>query len=197
MTSLTEQFHDAVLRRDVALVAECIRLGADVNTPDPQNGCSPLHEAAQRGPAEIVQQLLEAGANPNHKSTRGHTPLHYACSEPDPVAVRLLLEHGGNPNSSDGRGFTPLHCAAGHGSEEITSLLLAHGANPNTRSTYLGLVALHEAQGEQVILMLVNAGANLEAADDSGQTPLDWALDDDRFEDADVIKRLIVQRNRK
>jgi ankyrin repeat protein len=53
-----------------------------------------LHVAARRGYQEVVEMLLEAGADPNAETHHGETALHLAASRPAeevPFANRILL----------------------------------------------------------------------------------------------------------
>ena len=68
----------------------------------------PLHIAAQNGYLEIVELLLEHGANPNVQDNDGRTPLHYAVENCHVDVARVLLDHGADPTIRDNEGMTPL-----------------------------------------------------------------------------------------
>eukprot|EP00591_Stephanopyxis_turris_P013416 CAMPEP_0195507872 /NCGR_PEP_ID=MMETSP0794_2-20130614/1232_1 /TAXON_ID=515487 /ORGANISM="Stephanopyxis turris, Strain CCMP 815" /LENGTH=851 /DNA_ID=CAMNT_0040634697 /DNA_START=75 /DNA_END=2630 /DNA_ORIENTATION=+ len=61
------------------------------------NGWEAIHEAARGGHVQIVEMLLEAGADVNAKTGGGHTPLFWALKEngENHLCVRLLRERGG------------------------------------------------------------------------------------------------------
>jgi len=61
-------------------VERLLNAAADFNALD-NNGCTPLHTAASSSYCRdmIAKLLLEAGANPNIKSTAGDLPIHTAC----------------------------------------------------------------------------------------------------------------------
>ena len=83
------------------------------------SGRTILHVACAKGETDLVQKLLEAGADPNVTDKSGYTPLsvrtgsggtilHVACEIGDIFLVKKLLEAGADPNVTDEFGFTPL-----------------------------------------------------------------------------------------
>ena len=102
---------------------------ADVN---PQNllGKTPLywllsHDDTKRKSADMVQRLLEHGANPNICTNNHEIPLHEASSQGLLEAARMLLRYGAKLDVKNKEGKTPLQLAK---SDEMTKLLLDHGA---------------------------------------------------------------------
>ena len=124
----------------------------------------------------------------------GTTPLLRAAKAADLPAMRLLLERGADPTLPVTRsGINPLMAAAGVGTSdadttgryktqpqsiEAVQLLLDRKLDINARGTD-GRTALHGAalQGyDDVIKFLVSKGADLDAKDCKGFTPLDMAM---------------------
>ena len=124
----------------------------------------------------------------------GTTPLLRPAKSADLPAMRLLLEHGADPTLTVTRsGINPLMAAAGVGTNdsdtvgryktqpqanEAIQLLLDRKLDINTRGTD-GRTALHGAalQGyDDVVKFLVSKGADLDAKDCRGFTPLDMAM---------------------
>lgn len=58
---------------------------------------TPLHIVARDGIAELVEVLLDAGADINLQSASGEAAMHFACRESHVDVVRLLLERGAYP----------------------------------------------------------------------------------------------------
>ena len=50
----------------------------------------PLHEAARQGHAQIVEMLLEAGADPRRVDANGRTPLDLAAAQGHTAIVERL-----------------------------------------------------------------------------------------------------------
>ena len=94
----------------------------------------PLHYAANFEKFEVVQKLIEYGADIDAVDEDGWTPLGWASrgrTFEDGSVIRLLLERGADVNSrADDDGFTPLHRASAYGAPlEVLRLLLDHGAD--------------------------------------------------------------------
>ncbi|MBK8980234.1 MAG: ankyrin repeat domain-containing protein [Planctomycetes bacterium] len=154
----------------------------DVNRPIAQ--FMPLHVAAQGDEAgphlELYHRLIELGARVDMCSAAaaGDRERIEAMLQADPDAARTTTILGG---------WTPLHDAVRNVRLDVVELLLAHGADPNAisgeidyRSAPLHWVGtdimLDEPELKVATLRrLVEAGANLDALDKFGNTPLDRA----------------------
>lgn len=109
-------------------------------------GMNALHIAAQRGSIDIVEALLDAGADKeagvDYHSWAGYAyqqtyrPLHFAVLGGYIRIVELLLMRGADKEAIIGteasywRGFRPLHMAAFRADTRLVELLLRHGADP-------------------------------------------------------------------
>ena len=89
--------------------------------------CSPLCDAASLHLPQVVQALLDHGANVNPE---GESPLFNALRYKDNTIALLLLAHGANPNVHNALGFTALMGAVGFHDVVLVRALLAKGANP-------------------------------------------------------------------
>ncbi|XP_061565179.1 poly [ADP-ribose] polymerase tankyrase-2-like [Cololabis saira] len=96
---------------------------------------TPLHFAAGFGRKEVVDLLLQKGANVHARDDGGLVSLHNACSFGHAQVVSLLLRCGADANVRDNWNYTPLHEAAIKGKIDVCIVLLQHGAEPNTRNT--------------------------------------------------------------
>ena len=110
----------------------------------------------------------------NQHGNEGLAPLHLAAEAGSTEDLRVLLENGADANlrtrrPCGARVDTALHIAARNGDCAVLKLLLAHGADcgVNTDRT-----ALHDAPDGECILALVEAGADVNATNGEGETPL-------------------------
>lgn len=122
-----------------------------------------LHAAAFHGHWQLCQFLLGQGADANRPlRDTGETPLHAAlCKAGRPVydhVVRVLLAHGADPR-----------CATVAGAETGGFMrdCRTRGETPLHRAAAFG--------SEEVIRLLLAAGASREARDAHGDSPLTWA----------------------
>ncbi|MDE3270206.1 MAG: ankyrin repeat domain-containing protein, partial [Pseudomonadota bacterium] len=136
-----------------------------------KHGHTPLHIA--RG-LEIVSLLLDKGLDVNAVTNSGMTPLHIAMSYNDLAVIELLLASGANPDSKGGRsGMSPLHYAK---SPAAVELILAAGGDVNISSSKHKLRPAHTVSNVDTLKALALNGANLNAQDVNGGTPLDQAV---------------------
>ncbi|MDE5614312.1 MAG: ankyrin repeat domain-containing protein [Treponemataceae bacterium] len=84
-------------RGDVAAVRHCIALGADVNVLLPGFDMTPLMFAAARDEKEIVQVLIQNGADISMRSKRGYYALLYAVILGAKETARILKQAGAKP----------------------------------------------------------------------------------------------------
>jgi ankyrin repeat protein len=170
--------------RHPAALSILLQHGADPNVRDIQDNATPLHFAAAHGNLESVRILLDAGAD-----VHGDGDLHeggvigWAARKDNQAVVALLVERGarhhifsamslgdrglveqlveGDPDCLSRRrsrfecGQTPVHAAF---------------APPD------GLGFLAGEPDYAMLELLIELGADLEATDDRGRTPMDVAL---------------------
>ncbi len=90
----------------------------------------PLHGAARAGHLDVVEILIEHGADVNAAGRgTGKTPLHTAAEGGRLPIVELLIAKGADVNARDNVNARPIHSAAASGHFDVVELLIAHGAS--------------------------------------------------------------------
>lgn len=105
------------------VVAGMIAAGADVNLPGRRDGNAALHLAAWHGRLQLIEPLLQDGAQINLKNDRGYTPLFLAVGAENGAIVELLLDAGADRSIASNTGMTPLALARQNGLDDIVFLL--------------------------------------------------------------------------
>jgi ankyrin repeat protein len=137
------------------------------NPPDAERGVSHM---------DVAKLLLDKGADPNAAYVKtipprqaqgninlsaGATPLYRAVRSIDLAAVQLLVDRGANPSLALKDGSTPLMAAAGLGAPRGGDEEVTEAGDRNDPA--------------DVMKALIAKGANVNAANDAGMTPLHYA----------------------
>lgn len=143
---------------------ELLRVGANVNTPQP-DGTTALHWAVYKVDPDLVAQLLSREADPNAVNQFGSTPLAEAVKIANAPIVSQLLEAGADPDARNQDNQTALMLAAHTGVTEVAELLIQAGADVNAIEQWRGQSALMWAAADnfpEIAELLIEAGANVQ-----------------------------------
>ena len=152
---------------------------------------SALHCAAEAGQCDSIRSLLDSGMDIDLKDGFGRTPLHCATDMRHMLAIELLLGMGADPNVRSNLGTTMIHEAAREGDEPVMRRLLGDVRIDISVTAARGMAALHYATIEShvnIIRMLLDGGAGVDAKDDRGSTALHIAAWNGR---EDVVRLLV------
>ena len=130
-------------------------------------GVTPLTLACQNGNAEMVNLLLDRGADANTSLRGGETVLMTAARTGKVGPVRALLSRGAQVDAKERRGQTALMWAAADGHAQVVELLLAAGADFRRALPDSGFTPWFFAARDgrtEVIRALLQAGANVNEA---------------------------------
>jgi uncharacterized protein len=180
---------DAARSQDQSKVRALLNRKADVNARS-ADGSTALLWAAHWNDVATADLLIRAGANANTSNDFGMTPLSRACTNGSAALVELLLEGGANPNTPIATGETPLMTCAGSGSVDAVRMLIGHGSGVNAKEPSQNQDALMWAAAERhpnVVRLLVEAGADLQAHTKKGFTALHFAAREGDLESARAL----------
>jgi uncharacterized protein len=120
----------------------------------------------------VVGQLLQRGFDPNAHDESGQSALTLAANEGSMRVIETLLQHPQiDVNAPNHAGETPLMLAALRGRINVVQRLLARGA----AIEQAGWGPLHYAAtgpDPQIVRLLIDKGAKIEARSPNGTTPL-------------------------
>ncbi|CAK8693153.1 unnamed protein product [Clavelina lepadiformis] len=139
------------------------------------NGRTPLHFAAIRGNASMLETLLQVAASVNVIDRYGYTPLHYACYEGHEPCVDSILLHDSFVKM-EGYTFSPLHCAVYNDNEACADRLLETlGDEIVNYKDSKGRSPLHACvlnDNTDCAHFLLSHGSDPDSTDSTGQSPL-------------------------
>ena len=148
---------------------------------------SPLLQALYEGRAEDAEQLVADG---------GDLDLFEASAVGDATRLRELLDAGADPNEFAPDGFTPLTLACFFKRPEAARLLLERGADVHlrARNEHIQVLPIHSAAADggsvEIVRMLLDAGADVNATQPGGFRAIDAARQDGNEE----LERLLRER---
>lgn len=139
---------------------------------------SALHIAIEKGQTEPARLLIESGSDINHRTADQLTPLHRA-SKSLPEIAYLLIDKGAAINTVNAEGWTPLDFALYYEHPDVALRLIQKGADISRPYPGIPDVSLlHFAAFKnyaEVVKAMLERGADPQAKDKSGKTPLDIA----------------------
>jgi len=194
--------HLAAEKGNIAVTEILLAAGAPLDIQD-NDGNTPLHSATNKlyhangrtyprpdpnehNPPyyEIIENMVQKGADGNIQNNTDETPLYIAVSHADYTAVKILLKatnleirdprRGSELARSITLGYDSFDFDAPNDNYKlITQLLLDNGANPNTKGEHyppLSVAAIHS--NVDAVKALLNANADPNTADKDRQIPL-------------------------
>ncbi|XP_022100689.1 transient receptor potential cation channel subfamily A member 1 homolog [Acanthaster planci] len=163
-----------------ATISVLLKYGANIRAVDKHEKSS-IYWAAQENEVQALKVLLD---HRKHKAKKllmasdryNNTPLHVAAENGFINVIKILLDHGANLEAKNEEEQTALHLAAQHGRVHTLKELVRQDLTGINDEDENSNTPLHLAASEghaKCVLALIDAGADIEARNQSLWTPLD------------------------
>jgi ankyrin repeat protein len=183
---LSSSLINACMAHDVITAKKLLERGANPNATlhNEPTGVTPLHLAVTHPSPELTKVLLDAGADPK-TPYKGFLPIHTAAAKSTPETLQVLLDIDADSitATTSPDNASALHLASYENKAGNAEFLIQKGANPNhltlsdmTPLHYLALGGAKHFEESQTLKVLITAGANINAQDCEGETPLHTAI---------------------
>jgi ankyrin repeat protein len=165
----------------------CLKAGVDVNMMSQPNShrlqSTALMRASNYSSVEVVQKLLDSGADANLTNEKGMTALMYSVQNPDKNIYKLLLKTS-DVNKENSKGWTALMFAMQWKDIAMANDFLAAGANINhqDKKGQTCLIRRSIAKDVNGIEFFLNSKAEVNRQDNDGWTALMYATKTSRFD---------------
>lgn len=137
LTNIDEELLGLAKIGDAHGIRNALRMGANINAADDDEGETALMIAARHGHDHVVALLCETpGTRINQCDNTGQTALHHAAlydgkpETPSLEIATILLDAGADETIEDGFHYTPLMLAAQLKSYDLAVHLVQRGCNP-------------------------------------------------------------------
>jgi ankyrin repeat protein len=175
---------DAIVAGDTAAADDLLATDPTLGSTRHDSGATPVLYALYRGRPELAR----------HLATRiARLTLAEAAALDDTDRVAELLDAGADVDARTPDGFTPLHLAAFFGAPRVAALLLRRGADAGAvADNAMRVQPLNSAvagQHHEIAAALIAAGADIDARQEGGYTPLLAAAG---HGDADLVRTLLA-----
>ncbi|KAJ9549221.1 hypothetical protein OSB04_021764 [Centaurea solstitialis] len=143
-----------------------------------EDGRSLLHVAVSSARLEVVKILSafdQSVSGINSADEEGWAPLHSAASSGNVEIVKILLDRGADVNLKNDGGRTALHYAASKGWVKVAEVLLSNSAKINMKDKACWMHPLAPCgkyRKSELCELLIEEGADIDAVDRAGQTPI-------------------------
>ncbi|VDH90210.1 palmitoyltransferase ZDHHC13/17 [Mytilus galloprovincialis] len=164
-----------------AVISLLIQNKLDISKPD-TNGVSPLHLACQNSLLSVCEFLISNNANVNMQDYQNKSPLHFACEriEPNIDIIEVLLKNQASFELCDIAGKTPLRVLC----ERFQNSMYFRQDTKRFNMFLLEISSKYKA----IVKSLISYGADVNARDNEGETPLHKTC---RYGNNELVKTIL------
>lgn len=183
--------HTAISLKQIESAKFLLSSGADVKIKNAE-GIPAIMLAMMIGINELVEPILDAGQDINESFDGDMKLIHGAAIMGDIEMVKTLLDRGANINDEGENSITPMYIAVVKGEYDLAEFLLSRGIDKGYREKPTGRSLLHLAtlQGiSQMVKLFIDNGFDVNAEDNKGKTPYQYAGKYGHSKIADLLVR--------
>ena len=185
----------AAWREDWTTVRTLLEHGANPNEANSE-GVNPFLLATAKGPLDIVNKMLQAGASITAADNDGNTLLHQTANQRE--VVELLIGPNVDVNQENNFGATPLMTACKDDRDEVARCLIKHGADRNKPNPQTGLTPLLwsvRQNSHKTLRLLLDMHVSCQIADRWGKNLFMYACKYGSVETMNILSSYGVGRN--
>ncbi len=184
------EIHNAAELGDLDRVKALLEGDSGLLNARATDGKTAMLSAAYMGNVEVVEYLLDAGADINARTNSNSVALHGAGYYGRDEVAKLLIARGADLNAANAYGFTPLLSACAGGRTAVARMLIEAGADITARNQEGAGPLLFAALGgiRDIFDLLLERGASLESKDNDGDGLLHYAATGGNL---DMVQHLI------
>jgi ankyrin repeat protein len=145
----------------------------------------PLHHAINKGDIKSINILLKYKSNADTSDKDGYNSLFYAVKSRSLEICKIILPYISNINAKSVIGENALHIACHLQLYDIAEFLILNKININVYDNETEFTPLHHCinvNNKRLIELLIRNGANVNAQDVYGNTPLHYAVMKENYE---------------
>ena len=163
--------HLAVIE-DLGVIVEYLaRLKARVDTAN-FSGDLPIHSASLSASPEVIEILIDYGADITKRNNSGRSPIHLAVYSQNLQTAETLIKQGADVEIPDSNNNTPLHYVAYAGLTTELNIDSSSSLDSQTQGNQTDDQTRDGTDVVDMIDLLLKSGANINAQDNEGNTPL-------------------------
>lgn len=166
----------------------------DVDAANEDTGMTALHNSAQTDQLEIIQILMDHGADSIRFDSQGRNALHHSLQGRGLRSLEFFLHRDADTSLLDMQGMSVWHLAAQNGNVQALSILLgrpedsASAIDLKTKDGRTPLLCALASNSKKAVSLLIDAGSSLTETASDGSSLLHYAVKSGNLE---VVKFLV------